>query len=303
MKVVFLGTTGSMPSPSRGASSIAVVHERELILLDCGEGTQQKMVLAGLGFGRPTTVLITHMHGDHVFGLPGLMQTMALLGRERALHVYGPKGIDVFLAFFTTMYKKPPFELLVKVITEPGLVYEGRGYRVTAVPADHDTPSWSYVVEENLRAGRFHPEKALDIGVNKGPLWKLLQEGEAVQLPSGRVVQPQEVVDPPRKGRKIAYSGDSRPTEALVRCAEDADLLVHEATFGEDLAEKAEEDGHSTPAQAAEVAFKARVGQLILTHVSPRYPDTKGLLSQARKVFAKTKIAEDLLVVELSPHR
>ena len=275
------------------------MREGEVILFDCGEGTQQKMFAVRLGFGRPTRIFITHIHGDHVLGLPGLLQTMSLLGRERPLRIYGPRGTLGFLEAFTSILGEPVFPLEVCEFEEVGEVCEGRGYRVLAIPADHSVKALSYALVEEPRPGRFHPEKALELGVPEGYLWKSLQQGETLTLPDGRVVRPEEVVDPPRVGRVIVYSGDTRPNDGLVELARGADLLIHESTFGDELAEKALLDGHSTPSQAAEVARRAGVRELILTHISPRYVDSAPLLEQARRVFEKTRIADDLMEVEV----
>lgn len=299
MRVIFLGTSGSIPTPTRGAPAIAVVREGEIILLDCGEGAQQKMFAARLGFRRPTKIFITHLHGDHTLGLPGLLQTMSLLGRERPLQIYGPRGIREFLRAFTSILGEPKFPLEVVEVVEGGRVCDGGSYNVFVISADHNQEAWSYALIEEPRPGRFHPEKALELGVPEGPLWKRLQQGEAVTLSGGRVVRPGEVVDPPRPGRRVVYSGDTRPNEELVELARGADLLIHESTFGDELAEKAFLDGHSTPSQAAEIAVKAGVRELILTHISPRYADSTELLDQARGVFKGTRVAEDLMEVEV----
>lgn len=177
MKIIFLGTSGSVPTPRRGAPAIAVVRENELFLFDCGEGTQQKMITAGLGFGRRTKILITHLHGDHLYGLPGLMQTMSLLGRERPLQIYGPKGIGVFLGFFSAMFGNVGFPVEIQEIAEKGVVCSGKGYQILAAPLDHSICGWSYALVEDPRPGRFHPEKALELGIPKGRLWKEIQEG------------------------------------------------------------------------------------------------------------------------------
>ncbi|MFB0543963.1 MAG: ribonuclease Z [Candidatus Bathyarchaeia archaeon] len=299
MRVIFLGTSGSIPTPTRGAPAIAVVREGEVILFDCGEGTQQKMFAARLGFRRPTKIFITHLHGDHILGLPGLLQTMSLLGRECSLQIYGPRGTLEFLKAFTSILGEPNFLLEVVEVVEGGKVCDGRGYKVLAISADHSQEAWSYALVEEPRPGRFHPEKALKLGVPEGPLWKRLQQGEAVTLLDGRVVRHEEAVDPPRPGRRVVYSGDTRPNEELVELAMGADLLIHESTFGDELAEKAFLDGHSTPSQAAEVARRAGVGELILTHISPRYAESTELLEQAKGVFEVTRVAEDLMEVEV----
>jgi len=300
LKVIFLGTSGSMPTQRRGSSAIAVKRKREIIFFDCGEGTQRRMVEAGLGFRRPTKIFISHLHGDHVLGLPGLLQSMSLLDREKPLEVYGPKGLTNFMTAFSEALGGPGFPVNLFEIVSEGLVFQGDEYVVAAVKADHDVPSWSYVLEELPKPGRFHPEKAEEFGVPSGPLWKKLQQGEDVVLENERTVKSEEVVDPPRKGLKIAYSGDTRPTASLVSVAMGSDLLIHEATFDNALLERAEENKHSTAAQAAGVAVKADVKKLILTHISSRYPDPSHLLEEAKEVFKNTVIAEDLYEIELS---
>ena len=299
MKIVFLGTSGSMPTPSRGSSAVAVRRSRDIILFDCGEGTQQRMVAARLGFRRPTRIFISHLHGDHVLGLPGLLETMTLLRRERSLYIYGPRGLIDFIKAFSSVLGGPSFPLEVHEINEGGVVFSCPEYRVEATRADHEGECWSYALIESPKPGKFHPDMARALGVPEGPLWKRLQHGEDVELDDARLVMSAEVVDPPKKGRKIAYSGDTRPIEAVVRLAEDADVLIHEATFDDSLAERAAEDGHSTASQAAEVAATAKVGLLLLTHISSRYPDPGVLLEQAKLVFPNTKVAEDLMEIEV----
>jgi ribonuclease Z len=184
-------------------------------------------------------------------------------------------------------------------ISTSGVVFQGSEYEIIAVEADHDEPSWSYVFKEHPRPGKFHPERAIATGVPKGPLWKNLQIGEDIKLSDGRIVFSREVVDPPRKGRKIVYSGDTKPTEKLILASQGADILIHEATFEGLLIDKADENRHSTVTQAAEVAKNAGVNTLILTHISSRYPDALPLLEEAIKVFPNTIVAEDLLEIEL----
>ena len=299
MRIIFLGTSGSMPTQSRSSSAIAVRRKGEIIFFDCGEGTQRRMVEAHIGFRRHTKMFISHLHGDHVLGLPGLIQSMTLLQRDRPLHIYGPQGLAAFIQAFSSVLGGPGFTVKIWEISSEGIVFQGSEYDVMAVEADHDGPSWSYVLMEHPRPGRFHPGKARALGVPEGPLWGRLQHGEDVELRDGRIVKSRDVVDAPRGGLKIVYSGDTRPTEGLLEAASGADVLIHEATFDDSLAFKADENRHSTVTQAAEVAKGAGVGTLVLTHISSRYPDASVLLEEAVKVFPNTIIAEDLLELEL----
>ena len=299
LNVIFLGTGGSIPTPKRGLPATAIRRKEELLLFDCGEGTQRQMIQAGVGFHRKTKIFVTHMHGDHVLGLPGLLQTMSLLDRTKKLEIYGPQGIGAFVeAISRTVRFSLTFPVQVSEI-EAGLVCEEKEYTVYATQSDHMNPSLAYALIEKPRPGRFHTEKAKELGVPEGPLWSKLQDGSAVKLPSGRIVKPEMVLGAPRPGRKIVYTGDTRPSENLVKLAENADLLIHEATFDDELKERAVEDGHSTPSMAAETAKKAAVKRLVLTHISARYKDAGLLLEQARKIFVNTDVAQDFLRLEL----
>ena len=298
MKVVFLGTSGSMPTPERSSSSVAVKLGRELVIFDCGEGTQRQMVRGKVGFRRETRILLSHMHGDHVLGLPGLLQTMSLLRREKPLHVYGPTGLVDYVRAFSESLGGPSFPVILYEIQEPGVIFTGERYTLEAVRSIHRVESWSYCLTEKPRPGRFHPNRAKELGVPKGSLWHKLQHGEDVEV-DGRLVRSSDVIDPARPGRKIAYSGDTRPTEALEKLAEGADLLIHESTFMDELRDRAEEDGHSTVVEAAELAKRAGVTLLALTHISSRYSDPELLLAEALKVFRNVVVAEDLLELEV----
>jgi ribonuclease Z len=299
LKVIFLGTGGSIPTPQRGLSAIAIRRKSELLLFDCGEGTQRQMIQAGVGFHRKTKIFITHMHGDHILGLPGLLQTMSLLDRERKLEIYGPEGIKAFVeAISQTVRFTLIFPVEVSEV-EAELICKEKEYEVYAIPSNHITPSFAYALTEKPRPGRFHPEKAKALGVPEGQLWSKLQDGSSVKLSDGRIVKPEMVLGSPRPGRKIVYTGDTMPSENLVRLADNADLLIHEATFDDEMVERAGEDGHSTPSQAAETAKEAGAKRLVLTHISARYRDAGLLLEQARKVFYNTGLAEDFLKIEL----
>ncbi len=300
LQVIFLGTAGSVPTKTRSLPAIAVRRKGELILFDCGEGVQRQMVKAGLGFNKKTKVFITHMHGDHILGLPGLIQTMSLLDRSKTLEVYGPKELEEFIETIEkTVQFTLTFPIEIAEIEREGLVCEEKEYEVLAAWADHSTPAFAYSLIEKLRPGKFYPEKAKTLGIPEGALWSKLQHRLTVTLSDGRIVNPEEVIGPPRLGRKIVYTGDSRFSRSLVKLAENADLLIHDCTFDDELLERAEEDGHSTPSQAAKTARKANVKQLILMHVSARYKTSNLLLEQAKKSFSNVDIAEDFMKIDL----
>jgi len=300
LNVTFLGTSGSVPTLKRALPAIAIQRKDELLLFDCGEGLQRQMIQANIGFHRKTKVFVTHMHGDHVLGLPGLLQTMSLLERERKLDVYGPVGIKAFVeAMKQTVQFVLTFPINVYEIEDEGIVCGEKEYEIRAMWAEHVIPSLAYALVEKHRPGRFFPEKVKRLGIEEGPLWAKLQLGESIRLPKGRVVKSEEVTGPLRPGRKIVYTGDTRSTENLAKFAENANLLIHDATFDDELFERAQEDGHSTPSQAAETARKAKVKWLILTHISARYKDASLLLGQAKKIFSKVDVAEDFMKIDI----
>ncbi|MDH7477478.1 MAG: ribonuclease Z [Candidatus Bathyarchaeota archaeon] len=300
LNIIFLGTAGSVPTPKRSLPSILIQRKGEQIMFDCGEGVQRQMIKAKAGFHKKMKIFITHMHGDHVLGLPGLLQTMALLDRERKLDIYGPLGIKRFLeSIRETVQFVLTFPVEVHEIQKTGIICEEEEYYVQAVWANHVIPGLSYALIEKPRPGKFYTEKAKALGVPEGPLWSKLQHGHKIKLSNGRIIKPEDVTGPPRPGRKIVYTGDTRPFKSFTKFAAGADLLIHDATLDDEMVERAEEDGHSTPEQAARNAKKAKVKQLILTHVSARYGDASILLEQARKIFKNTKVAEDFMKIEI----
>ncbi len=300
LQVIFLGTAGSVPTAERSLPAIMMRRKGELILFDCGEGVQRQIVRAGLGFNKRMKAFITHMHGDHMLGLPGLIQTMSLLDRTKKLEVYGPAGLEDFIeAIEKTVQFTLTFPLEVAEVEHEGLVCKEKEYEIHAAWADHSAPEFAYSLSETPRPGKFYPEKAKALGIPEGKLWSKLQHGVNVKLPNGRTVRSEEVVGPPRPGRKIVYTGDSRSSESLAELAKDADLLIHDCTFDDELAERAMEDGHSTPSQAVKTAKKANAKQLILTHISARYKTPDLLMKQAKKSFSNVEVAEDFMIVDL----
>ena len=269
-------------------------------MFDCGENTQRQMMQGKVSFHKKLKVFLTHLHGDHVLGLPGVLQTMALMDRKEPVAIYGPPGIKDFLVCTKeTLNFGLTFPVEINEILSEGTVLNEEEYVIEAVKSNHAVKSYAYSFVEKPRAGKFYPKKAQASGVPKGELWSKLQKGEGITLPDGKVVKPSDVMGPLRGGRKIVYTGDTTPFKEFAEFAADADLVIHESTFDDSLAEKAELDGHSTPSQAAEEAKAARAKQLVLTHISARYPDATLILEQAKKVFANTLVAEDFMVIEL----
>lgn len=299
MRVIFLGTAGSTPTALRSLPAIAIKRKGELILLDCGEGTQRRMIQAKVGFRRNMKVFITHMHGDHVLGLPGILQTMSLFNVKTPLQIIGPHGIRRFIETIAKTVKfKLTFPLLIKEVGE-GVVCREKEYDVHAIWTVHSIPNLAYALIEKKRPGKFYLDKTLSLRIPEGPLWSKLQHGENVTLLNGRVITPSQVLGPSRRGRKIVYSGDTRPSENILKLAKGSDLLIYEATFSDEFAEKANENMHSTPSQGAEIAKEAGVKCLILTHISGRYDDMDSFLEGARKIFPSTKVAKDLMELEI----
>ncbi len=293
LDVIFLGTSGSIPTRKRSLPSVVIRREGEIILFDCGEGTQRQITTAKLSSVKISRVFLTHMHGDHVLGLPGLIQSMALLGRIQHLEIYGPPGTSSFLeAIRLTVPHQTSFPISVHEVSD-GIVYNQLKYRVMATWVDHSIPSLAYSFIEKPKPGHFKPTIAEKLGVPKGPLWKKLQMGEIVEI-DGRKVDPSTVVGPPRPGIKIAYSGDTRPCKTFKKLAEGSDIVIHESTFDNSRKDKAKEYGHSTAQQAAQIANEVKASRLILTHISPIYEGSEqNLLEEAKEKFQGQVILAD----------
>lgn len=258
------------------------------------------MILSKTKLSRKLKIFITHMHGDHVLGLPGLFQSLSLFNRTAPVKLYGPKGLsDFVVAFKDTVRFTLTFPIEIKEVEQGGVVCREKDYTVAAAMVEHSIPAFAYALNEKARPGIFYPEKARALGVPEGAFWSSLQHSRTVTLSSGVTIRPSQVRGPARRGRKIVYSGDTRPCESMRRLALDADILIHEATLSDSLEDNALEIGHSTPSQAAAIAQAARVKRLVLTHISGRYPTADELLEQAQNLFPATTVAEDFMTIEV----
>lgn len=296
----FLGTSASRPTVERNVSSVALIREGETLMFDCGEGTQRQMMRYGINFSL-SDIFFTHMHADHILGVTGLLRTLALQGRTEGMNLYGPPGSEKMLWRAITLgSEKQHFPINVFELT-PETPLKRSGYSVIPFNVEHgDRTAIGYHISEETRLGRFNPEKAREMGVPEGPLWGKIHKGEAVTLDGGRRIEPSELVGPTRPGRRVVMTGDSRPSEGTVAVASGADILVHEATFAEEEVQRALETGHSTAREAAEIAAKAGVKRLVLTHVSARYSrDTADLEREARAVFPATVVARDGMEIDI----
>lgn len=299
LSVTFLGTGASWPTAERGLSSVAVKRGGEILLFDCGEGTQRQLQKSELSYQQITHIFLSHYHGDHCFGVPGLIKTMALNERDRPLSLYGPRGLTRMVDAFRRMGGWTRDYDISTTEVAPGDTMEMDGYRVEVHQTDHSIDNVAYVLQEATRPGRFDRPKAIELGVPVGPLFGRLQRGQAVDLPDGRTISPDQVLGPGRRGRRIVYSGDTQPCASLVEAARGADLFICEATFTHDLVDRAREVRHMTAREAAETASQAGVQQLAITHISPRYKDAESVLDEARAAFPATVLAQDLMSLEV----
>ena len=293
-RVTFLGTGGSIPQAGRSPSAVAVEREGDLLLFDCGEGTQRQMMRHTTGFA-VDNVFVTHKHGDHLLGLPGLTQTWTFQGREDPVRIYCPHEVVEHVRDCVGLAgHRPPYDVEVKPVGD-GTVIDRGDYEIRAFETQHGrVDSVGYAVVEDERKGRFDRERAEELGVPPGPLFSKLHEGETVELEDGTTVEPEQVVGEPRPGRKFVYTGDTRPTERTVEEARNASLLVHDGMFADDNEERARKTGHSTAREAGKIAKEADAELLALTHVSSRYSDdVSPLETEARETFTDSFVASD----------
>lgn len=299
LSILFLGTGGSWPTVKRNVTSIALKRAGEIILFDCGEGTQRQFQKSKLSYMQISKIFITHFHGDHFLGIPGLVQTMQLNDREKPLYIYGPKGIvELVKQLLSLGYFRPNYKIVAHEIDEKDVI-DFEEYTIKSMRVKHGIPALAYCFEEKQRPGMFNKPKALELGIPEGPLFSKLQQGKKIKLENGKTITPDMVLGPPRRGRKIVFSGDTVPVEKMIEFSKDADVLIHEGTFDSSLEELSSEYGHTTSTQAAEIAGKANVEKLCLTHISPRYLDYHVLEDEARKVFKNTFIPKDFQEIEI----
>src|SRR5947207_2827804 len=305
LSVTFLGTSAARPTVERNVSGLGLVREGETLLFECGEGTQRQMMRYGVGFAL-SEIFFTHFHADHFLGVIGLLRTLGLQGGEDPIKLYGAKGAKKLLESAIKLgVERVPFGVEIHEVKAGGNAGEGgrgkrEGYEIQVFGTEHGGGSVGYAIVEAQRLGRFDPAKAQALGVPEGPLWGKLQRSETVTLPDGRTVGPEGIVGEPRPGRKVVITGDTRPCASVVDAAAGADLLVHEATFGEEEKDRAKETGHSTAREAAQVALAAKAKKLVLSHVSARYSlNADELVKEAREVFPETVVAKDGMTVEV----
>ena len=314
MQVTFLGTSSGVPSRTRNVSAVALrlPQRSEMWLFDCGEGTQHQFLQSDLRLSQLKKIFITHMHGDHVFGLPGLLASIGLAGKSTGLDLYGPDPLESFLkGILHTSSTRIGYPIKVhrtRHAAERGtILYEDADFAVSCTPLIHRVPAYAYRVDQKPISGRFNIKKAQELKISPGPVYAQLKRGELVTLDDGRIIDGKKLCGPKRRGISIVYCTDTVFCESAVHLSNGADLLIHESTFADAEAEMAFQKGHSTSSMAAQTALEAGVRQLVLTHISPRYAPgnnitQEDLLKEAQAIFPNTQLARDFLNLELKPH-
>jgi ribonuclease Z len=304
MKIVLLGTSSAVPTLTRGLSSTALVRDGDVFLFDCGEGTQLQIMRSTVKRSRIHSIFIGHLHGDHLYGIAGLISTLQLDGREDPLNVFGPEGLRTFLnAAFRTSDAQFKFGLRVQEFPRGfrGRVLDEDEYYVDALPLDHSIFCLGWRFQEKDKPGVFNLERAIELGIPRGPLYGKLQNGENIKLDDGRVITPDQVMGPKRRGKSVAYCLDTQFSERSIELAQDCTALVHETTFGPEEIDMARDRKHSTMEDAARVAKDARAEHLIATHFSSRYDGRQvaAIADEARSIFEPLIVGRDLLEIDL----
>lgn len=306
MEVTFLGTGAGMPSKERNVSALVLnlLQEiNELWLFDCGEAAQHQLLHTTLKPRKIRKIFITHLHGDHIFGLPGLLSSRSFLDGDEPVTIYGPKGIKQFIEMSLTISRTHlTYEINCIEIEQEGIVFEDDRFRVDMIKLTHNIPSYAYKIIEKDRIGELQVAKLRALGIEPGPLYRQIKENEETVLPDGRIIYREDVVGAPKKGKKIVIFGDTRYDEKHASFALGADLIIHEATFSHELKDLAKQYYHATAYEAAQLAKKAQAKQLILNHISSRYQGTllQELLQEAKRIFPKTLVAKDLFTYNIS---
>ena len=296
MKLVFLGTSAAQPTEKRGLSCICLEREGEILMFDAGESAQISYMKSGLGWNKKMKIFVTHLHGDHCVGILGLLQTMSMQNRTESLEIFGPKGIDEFLAANIKILNFGlSFSILITIVNE-GTIYENNKFLIHATKANHSITAFSYLFEEKDKPGRFNVEKAKELGIPEGELWNKLQNGLDV-INNQKIIKPEQVLGKKRPGKRIGISGDTMPTKELEEFFRECDYLVFDSTFLDEEKQKAQDTCHSTAKQAAELGKNANVKNLILTHFSARYKDEIGHKTEAEQIHNSVITAKDLLEV------
>ncbi len=300
MELTFLGTSSAVPSKYRNHPAIALKAFGEVMLFDCGEGTQRQLAEVKVSPMKINHIFISHLHGDHILGLPGLIQSMGFRGRSEnePLHIYGPKGLEkVKESIFNLGYFAVDFPIIIHELNE-GIVVQNEEYVIECIKTNHNVENLAYSIYEKKKP-RFLREKAIELGIKPGPDFGKLHNGFEIEV-GGKIIKPEQVLGEDRFGIKLVYSGDTKPSHKMIELAKNATVLIHESTYNNSDEEKADTNFHSTSAQAAFIAKEANVKNLILTHISTRYTNIDDLKNEAIEIFKNTKIAHDFMTVDLN---
>ena len=298
MKLVFLGTSAAQPTENRGLSCICLERDGEIMMFDAGEAAQISYMKSGLGWNKKMKLFVTHLHGDHCVGILGLLQTMSMQNRTETLEIFGPNGIEEFLAANIKILNFGlSFPVIITIIKE-GKIFENEKFSIHVCKANHSTTAFSYLFEEHDKPGRFNLEKAKELKIPEGELWNKLQNGHEIII-DGKIIKPEQVLGEKRPGKKVGISGDTMPTKELEKFFTGCDYLVFDSTFLDEEKQRAQDTCHSTAKQAATLGKNARVKNLILTHFSARYKDEVGHLKEAQEIHSSVITAKDLLEIEI----